>query len=481
MLAGILGGSKMREGIFHSFKKTWKRAAIVGLLGFGMTAGAVHADDVELQTIYHVYVDGEHIGIVEDQSIVQNYVNHTIAEEGKDSEDITYVIDEEISFIPEKVFNKEVENTEVLQTLQDQLTVEAVGNALTIGEEVVGYFATEEQAEQVLQLYKEKYVKPEILEALENNEQQQTLEVGDTQIVEVTLSEETSIAHQNVAPSKLISVEDGVTLLEKGTLEEKTHVVAEGEVLGSIASQYDLSLDTLLSLNNGLTEDSVIRVGDELLVTETKPYVTVMVVEESLREEEIPFEKEVKESESMYKGDEEITQEGKNGTAKKQYQITKVNGVAVKEEVINEEVTEEPVKEILVKGTKVVPSRGSGKFAWPAVGGYVSSKMGPRWGSYHKGIDIARPSNRNILAADNGRVVSAGWDSSGYGNKIVIDHGNGYRTIYAHMSSLNVSSGQVVEKGQKIGVMGSTGRSTGIHLHFEVYKNGARIDPLTVL
>lgn len=466
--------------MFHSLKKTWKRAAIVGLLGFGITAGTVQADEIELQTIYHVYVDGEHIGIVDDQSIVQNYINVTIANEGKDSEDITYVVDEEISFIAEKVFNKQVDNTEVLDTLDEQLTIEAVGNALTIGEEVVGYFATEEDAEQVLQSYKEKFVKPEVLEALEN-EEKQALEVGDTQIVDVTLSEETSIAQQNVAPSSIISVEDGVTLLEKGTLEEKKHVVAEGDVLGSIASKYDLSLKTLLELNNDLTEDSVIRIGDELVVTETKPYVTVVVVEESLREEEIPFEKEVKESDSMYKGDEEITQEGQNGTAKKQYQITKVNGVAVKEEVISEEVIEEPVKEILVKGTKVVPSRGSGKFAWPAVGGYISSKMGPRWGSYHKGIDIARPSNRNILAADNGRVVSAGWDSSGYGNKIVIDHGNGYRTIYAHLSSLNVSAGQVVEKGQKIGVMGSTGRSTGIHLHFEVYKNGARIDPLTVL
>lgn len=470
----------MREGMFHRMRKVWKRAAVIGILGFGLGAGAVHANEIELQTVYHVYVNGDHIGIIDDQSVVQNYINYTVKEHNEDSEDITYVVDEEISYIPEKVFNKQVQNTEVLESLAELITVEAVGNALTVGEDVIGYFATEEDAEQVLQSYKEKFVKPEILESLENGEKQ-ALEVGETQIVDVTLSEETSIEKQNVEPAKIISVEDGVTLLEKGTLEEKVHVVEEGDVLGGIASKYDLSLETLLDLNKGLTEESLIRVGDELKVTETKPYVTVVVVEESLKEEEIAYETEVKESESMYKGDEEVTQEGENGTAKKQYQITKVNGVKVKEEVINEEVTKEPVKEIIVKGTKVVPSRGSGKFAWPAVGGYVSSKMGPRWGSYHKGIDIARPSNRNILAADNGRVVSAGWDNGGYGNKIVIDHGNGYRTVYAHLSSLNVSAGQVVEKGQKIGVMGSTGRSTGIHLHFEVYKNGARINPLSVL
>ena len=117
---------------------------------------------------------------------------------------------------------------------------------------------------------------------------------------------------------------------------------------------------------------------------------------------------------------------------------------------------------------------------WPASGGYVSSKMGYRWGKMHKGIDIARPSNYTIKSADNGVVVSAGYDG-GYGNKVVIDHQNGYRTVYAHLASISVSSGQTVPSGSKIGVMGSTGDSTGIHLHFEVYKNGSRVDPLQVL
>ena len=95
----------------------------------------------------------------------------------------------------------------------------------------------------------------------------------------------------------------------------------------------------------------------------------------------------------------------------------------------------------------------------------------------HKGLDIARPSNRSILAADNGVVVSAGADGS-FGNKIVINHNNGLKTLYAHLSSIDVSVGQTVEKGSKIGVMGSTGNSTGIHLHFEVHKNGVFQNPL---
>ncbi len=101
-----------------------------------------------------------------------------------------------------------------------------------------------------------------------------------------------------------------------------------------------------------------------------------------------------------------------------------------------------------------------------------------RWGRYHKGIDIARPWDYTIKAADNGVVVSAGWAGS-YGNRIIIDHQNGMRTLYAHLSQINVSVGQTVAAGQKIGVMGSTGNSTGVHLHFEVYKNGVLQNPLS--
>ena len=81
-----------------------------------------------------------------------------------------------------------------------------------------------------------------------------------------------------------------------------------------------------------------------------------------------------------------------------------------------------------------------------------------RWGQFHKGIDIARPYNRTIKAADNGVVVFAGWDG-GYGKKIIIDHRNGFRTVYAHLATISVRVGQTVQKGQKIGVMGSTGNS----------------------
>lgn len=123
---------------------------------------------------------------------------------------------------------------------------------------------------------------------------------------------------------------------------------------------------------------------------------------------------------------------------------------------------------------------GGGEYAWPTEGGYISSTQGQRWGREHKGVDIARTDRSTsppIYAAESGTVKSAGT-MNGYGNTVVIDHGNGMETLYGHMSSIKASTGQKVERGQQIGVMGSTGNSTGIHLHFEVHKNGEIMNPL---
>lgn len=135
----------------------------------------------------------------------------------------------------------------------------------------------------------------------------------------------------------------------------------------------------------------------------------------------------------------------------------------------------------LARVKQTTPDAGSvtalGSFVWPA-GGSISQRFS--W--YHKGIDIANKAAPSILAADSGKVVVAGWtDGYGYGNRVVIDHGNGYRTLYGHLSRVSVVVGQNVARGNVIGQMGSTGRSTGIHLHFEVIKNGVYLNPLNVL
>jgi len=118
---------------------------------------------------------------------------------------------------------------------------------------------------------------------------------------------------------------------------------------------------------------------------------------------------------------------------------------------------------------------GTGVFAWPTSG---RISQGYRW--YHKAIDIANKAAPLILAADRGTVVAAGW-RGGYGKMVIVNHGNGFTTLYAHLSRIDVSPGQQVNQGQPLGQMGSTGRSTGTHLHFEIRKNGVAQNPLNYL
>lgn len=120
--------------------------------------------------------------------------------------------------------------------------------------------------------------------------------------------------------------------------------------------------------------------------------------------------------------------------------------------------------------------RATGNFVWP-MSGYIS--QGYWYG--HQAIDIASAKGTPIYAADNGYVRSSQWSSYGYGRMIIIDHGNGLQTLYAHMSTYYVSPGEAVKRGQLIGICGSTGNSTGPHLHFEVIRSGSRTNPYNYL
>ena len=137
----------------------------------------------------------------------------------------------------------------------------------------------------------------------------------------------------------------------------------------------------------------------------------------------------------------------------------------------------------LTQGSSNVGAYSGGKFTWPSVSTYVTSDYGMRTHPVtgkvrtHAGLDIGASHGTNIYAAADGVVLVSGWNAGGYGNYVVINHGSGLTTLYAHCSSLNVSAGQSVKKGQVIAKVGSTGLSTGPHLHFEVLVNGSHTNP----
>ncbi|WP_282155254.1 peptidoglycan DD-metalloendopeptidase family protein [Cytobacillus gottheilii] len=466
--------------------KQLKRVCMTALAAGAITlaaGSAAYADGSELTTVYYVYMDDEYIGTVSDKNLIEEKVKKQLESLENEYRDLDAILKSQVSFVPEQVFaaNANTYDEETADKIKSSLAIKAEASAIVIDGKQIAYLADEKQAEEVLKQIKLSYVSDALLRAVEVNkassEPLPALEVNQTRVVDVSFTENVSVSAESITPDELMTVKEAVTLLKKGTLEDKKYTVKEGDVLGSIAGAYDLTTKQLLELNPVLKEDSILDIGQQLNVTVLKPYVDVVVEKEALRKEKIDYEKEVIEDSSMFKGDTKVKQEGKEGSRNVTYAITEQNGKQTAKEEVSEEIITKPVKHIVVKGTKVIPSRGDGSFVWPASGGYVSSKLGYRWGKLHKGIDIARPSNRTIKAADNGIVVSAGWDG-GYGNKIIIDHQNGYRTVYAHLDSMSVSSGQTVQKGSGIGVMGSTGHSTGIHLHFELYKNGSLQDPL---
>ena len=174
-----------------------------------------------------------------------------------------------------------------------------------------------------------------------------------------------------------------------------------------------------------------------------------------------------------------VKQQGKNGKQSDYCRLVYVDGVLTECNVQSSTIVEEPVDQLMIVGTKESYT-ATGDFMWPVpYTGNITSVFGHRWGTFHYGIDISWSGiyGQDIVASDSGTVTWAGWDNSGYGYYVVIDHGNGYETVYAHACAVYVSTGDKVLKGDAIAGVGSTGYSTGDHLHFEIIKNGVKMDP----
>lgn len=249
------------------------------------------------------------------------------------------------------------------------------------------------------------------------------------------------------------------------------HSVEEDETISSIAEKYNLQVDTIL-WENDLTATSKIKPGQELKI--------------------LPIDgvrHKVAKGETIYTIGKKYGLEGSAVQVIVDYPFNEFLNDETFELVVGQTLMIPdgimPQKQATVYkptyATKLTPDAGTvtatGNFVWPA-SGYIS--QGYRF--YHKAIDIAAAGGGPILAADSGTVTSAGWpDSYGYGNRVMIDHGNGFVTLYAHLSVIQVQVGQRVNRGDVIGQMGNTGRSTGTHLHFEVRQGGALMNPLTYL
>lgn len=219
---------------------------------------------------------------------------------------------------------------------------------------------------------------------------------------------------------------------------------------------------------NTMTEEEMEMLLGALLTVKTTEYV----VEETIT----PYEIIYKPTNEIDAGTTVIETNGVEGVTETVRFVEKNDGIEVSSEEISTEVKVEKVDQVILMGTNGISFNESGMIN-PTIG-VLTSKMGPRWGRIHKGIDIGGAHNEPIMAALPGTVIVSGYNTGGYGNMVKIQHENGLITLYGHMNELKVEAGTWVEAGDIIGLMGSTGRSTGTHLHFEVILDGENLDPL---
>ena len=271
---------------------------------------------------------------------------------------------------------------------------------------------------------------------------------------------------------KTLTVDEAFKLLMTGGKEEVVYVADKTESLESVAKKFNMTVDEIKALNANW-EDPLHK-GSKINVLKAAPMITVTLDQEVKAQATVPFKTVVREDADQVKSVKKVERAGKAGVLETTTAIQSKNGKITSSVTESSRLVQEAVDQIVVVGTKEGVATGS--FIKPTVG-RLSSPFGPRWGRFHYGIDLANRTGTDVVAADGGVVTRVGMAGS-YGNLIIIDHQNGTSTRYAHLSAYNVKVGDVVAQGQSIGKIGSTGRSTGPHLHFEVRGGGVAKNPL---
>jgi murein DD-endopeptidase MepM/ murein hydrolase activator NlpD len=246
------------------------------------------------------------------------------------------------------------------------------------------------------------------------------------------------------------------TAQEASRPEVKEYTVRPGDTLWAISNKYGVNIETIVRLNN-LKDPNCLSIGQKLKIITTDGVVYAVSRGDSLWRISSRYGVTV----------DEIV---------KANSLKNPNQLQIGQKLI---IPEKAVKTMAATTASTGSSALGVSLRWP-VKGILSSPYGPRWGRFHAGIDIAASKGTNVCSAAPGTVVSAGWLGD-YGYTVLIDHGRGIRTRYAHFTKINVKKGQRVSTATVLGTVGSTGRSTGPHLHFEVIVNGKTQDPLKIL
>lgn len=449
---------------------------------------------------YEILVDGEVKAVVETQKIAERILSD-IAKmhlpEGSGVELDVKKIEEanETSGSEQVEVTESIEATKLepatIQTVQDNGKGE---NALAAENETSPIEVLE-----VRDALKEPEVKSEVKVGTVDKKEEEKEEPTEGQkiareLTEFDFNEEVIVRSTYIDEEQILSEEEAKNILLGNTEEIVEYELKEGDNIWDIAIKHGTTMDHILEINPQIEDETRMQIGEVIKLEVPDPILSISTTEQATFKELIPAEIEYVEFSDLYKDETKVYQEGYDGVKEITVDVHKVNGKEVSRDLITEKVLKEPKTKVIAFGTKEKPkptststnkkpsssvsSSNSGMFMHPLNGGgTLTSNYGSRWGSFHRGLDIAASAGTPIYAAASGTVTYSGYNNGGFGKLIIIDHNNGYQTYYAHCSSLYVQVGQKVSKGQNIAGVGSTGNSTGNHVHFEIRSNGTPINP----
>ena len=267
-----------------------------------------------------------------------------------------------------------------------------------------------------------------------------------------------------------------LTHVEHGT---RTYTAGKLDTVYSIAERFSVTADEIRRLNPDV-EDAV-PYAHRMTVPSEKRYLPIVFTRIIKATEFLDFETKRYETAALPQGTEEVLVRGVQGEREQKLQVTYTDGAETSRKVMSSSLVIRPVDEEIGIGTYTAQPwsydtkiDGNGRYPWPVDGGKITSLFGGD--RNHGGLDIGAAEYSEIYAADDGTVMLSTWEDS-YGYFVLIDHGDGFETLYAHCVELIAQPGQKVRKGEPIALVGNTGDSTGPHLHFEVRVDGVRVNP----
>lgn len=474
---------------------------MIGFLVFLLSYN--YFDNNEPNTFYQVYMDGKKIGVIKSKNELEKYINKENKEYQKKYKTKNVYSPNGLEIQKIMTYNGKVDNVKNIYKKIEKLnpftikgyqvkiitnyTDEQDGKDKQKKEFV--YIVNKDDLKLSIKSVIETFIGKEKYELYESEKQAEITDVGEF-IDSVYLDNDITVKEMKIPVTETIysNYEDLAQYLLYGeNAIEKTYIIKDGDTIESVAAQNQISLEEFFLSNPSFTSiNSLMFVGQEIKIRQTNPHLLVVEEKTLVEDQEDKYQTIIQYDETKYVGDDTVSQEGQNGLNRVNMQIKYINNSIAFVNTVSKTVITPTVDKIVVYGSKQGISVGSTSiWKWPCDSHYITQyyqfRVNPVTGAheYHQALDIYNPYNTNVYASNNGTVITAQYHYS-YGNYVVIDHNNGFTTLYAHMNRLNVKAGQTVERGTVIGFVGSTGTATGPHVHFETYKNGVRFNPLSL-